>query len=182
MLNNKINTLLKNKFMFEMKTAKHNNVNIIAYSKQRRIGGRVMFFIPYLYKTDFDMLDYVKISKKQRSDKAIRYEKDLSKYQYAGICISHKKDKYSIKTSFLMRNVFDGFAYELRVPLLSGFFEVMGVDDTIIKFGKIKRNRYYFLRMKELPYSLVNFFFLFGTKERNEHRDNVLWRQGRTEL
>jgi len=131
----------------------------------QQIAGNVLWVSFDKQNTSFEVSDFVKTSKKQRSNIVDIQIKDLLQYNFVGICIAHKKDPYDVNTSFLIRNVFDRVPFELHVNLFSPILEGIGVFSTIEKLFRITHNKYYYLRKKPMPQSLVTFDYVTDSTE-----------------
>lgn len=115
--------------------------------------------------TKFDMTDYIRVSKKHRSNTVDVIIRDIFQYVFTGICIRHRKDIYDLNTSFLLRNVFDQFPYELQVPLYSPFIDSINVLLFRPKIQALIHSKYYYLRNKPLPMSKVLFAYIVGVSD-----------------
>lgn len=128
--------------------------------KNRRLAGKVLCVLFNKFSTSFEVSDFVKTSKKQRSNIVDIQVKDIFQYNFIGICIAHKKDYYLFNTSFLIRNTFDRSAYELHAVLYSPIIDAIIKYDTIEKLVKIIRSKYFYLRKKPMPSSTVFFDYV----------------------
>jgi ribosomal protein L19 len=127
---------------------------------RQRLAGKVLAVIFDKRTTTFEVSDYVKTSKKLRSNTIDIQIKDIFQYTFIGICIAHKKDPFTINTSFLMRNTFDRFPYELTVNLYSPLVEDIDVLYHIQKLLYITHSKYYYLRKKPMPLSTIYFNYV----------------------
>jgi ribosomal protein L19 len=98
--------------------------------------------------------------KKQRSDIVQIQIKDILHYSFIGICIAHKKDPYGLNTSFTIRNVFDRVPVETIVILYSPVIDDVSIYSDIKKLKRIIHNKYYFLRKKPMPQSVITFDYV----------------------
>jgi ribosomal protein L19 len=127
---------------------------------RQRIAGRVVTILFDKRTTTFEVSDFVKISKKLRSNTVEVQIRDIFQYNFLGLCIAHKKDPYLINTSFLVRNTFDRTPYELNVSLFSPIIESIAVVPSIQKLIHITHSKYYYLRKKPLPESTIRFNYV----------------------
>lgn len=154
--------LSKNKYLLLNYFNKTDQLNIQDKSINRvNFGGKVMSVNWRTEYTKFDIYDYVKVSKKQRSNEVDRKEKKVLNYNYTGICIAYKKDFNSINAKFVLRNVFDSFPLEMTFPLYSPQISGIALVSDIANKQKFSKNRLYFLRNKEIPLSKVIFNYVF---------------------
>jgi len=109
--------------------------------------------------------DFVKTSKKQRSNIVDIKIKDILHYSFLGICIAHKKDPYGLNTSFTIRNVFDRVPVETIVILYSPVIDDVSIYSDIQKLKRIIHNKYYFLRKKPMPQSVITFDYVTDITE-----------------
>jgi ribosomal protein L19 len=134
--------------------------NKIMFTKKNRLSGRVLRVCLHDHYTKFEVSDYVKISKKLRSNVVEHIEKDILKYNLVGICLSFYGDPYILNTSFLIRNVFDSFAYEFTCPYQSPIVDYISVLLSKVKIKHLTKSKYYYLRKKPLPLSEVIFEYV----------------------
>jgi ribosomal protein L19 len=149
-------SLLKKKLYFRTVENKRPDLRMPSF----RLPGSVLKILLNKQSTVFELSDFVKTSKKQRSNITEAQVKDIVQYNFIGICIAQRKDMFYSNTSFLIRNTFDRFPYELSVPLFSPL-----VDDIIVVFDLerpffCKRNRFYYLRKKPAPMSTIIFDYV----------------------
>ena len=104
--------LLKSKYFLINYFAKDDKLNLEARDLRKGFGGRLLVVHWRNEFTKFDINDYIKLSKKQRSHELDKKEKEVLNYNYTGICISHKKNFESTATTFVIRNVFDSFLWK----------------------------------------------------------------------
>lgn len=147
---------LKNKYKLFISTKKRPKLK----GNRTRITGRVLRVMFNKKTTQFEVSDFVKTSKKQRSNVIDVQVKDIFQYNFVGICIAQKKDQFDLNTSFLIRNTFDQFPYELMVPLYSPMIDAIRVLTHIEKLMHLTHSKYYYLRKKPLPASTVNFDYV----------------------
>jgi len=117
-------------------------------SYQQRLTGKILSVLFDKRTTTFEVSDFVKTSKKLRSNTTEIQIRDIFQYNFVGICIAHKKDLDTINTSFLIRNTFDQVPYELHVNLFSPIVEQINVLSHIKKLIYITHSKYYYLRKK----------------------------------
>jgi len=149
-------TLTKNKFNILMLTSKTPHLG----EYQKRITGKVLTVIFDKRTTTFEVSDFVKTSKKLRSNVIEIQERDIFQYNFTGLCIAHKKDPYVINTSFLIRNTFDRIPYELHVNPFSPVIEDIHVHAVVEKLIYITHSKYYYLRKKPMPLSTITFDYV----------------------
>jgi len=96
--------------------------------------------------THFNIQDFVKQSKKTRSNKIEYAEKQILRYSVVGKCIRYRNRGY--ETTFIIRNVIDLASYELTYfifsPLLQ-YYTIRNTQSKVIK-NPYKRATAYFLR------------------------------------
>lgn len=87
----------------------HSKGSIIQEKKRNQLkaslSGQILLVSLNKHKTKFEVSDFVKVSKKQRSNVVEVLVKNIYQYNLVGICIQHKKDPWDLNTSFLLRNV-----------------------------------------------------------------------------
>jgi ribosomal protein L19 len=130
------------------------------YNRQYRLTGKILCVLFNKYSTIFEVSDYVKTSKKQRSNVTDVQVKDIFQYNFIGICIAHKKDSFMLNTSYLIRNTFDKVPYELMVNLYSPIIDEICVYVLIEKLIRITHSKYYYLRKKPAPMSTIFFDYV----------------------
>jgi ribosomal protein L19 len=148
--------LIKNKFNLVLFTGKK---PYLSHYRQR-IAGNIMIVLFDKRTTVFDVSDFVKTSKKLRSNVSEIQVRDIFQYNFIGICIAHKKDPYFLNTSYLIRNTFDRTPYELNVSLYSPTIENIFVLPTIEKLVSLTHSKYYYLRKKPMPLSTITFNYV----------------------
>lgn len=126
------------------------------------LSGRILCIVLNKHTTKFEVSDFVRVSKKHRSNVVDILVKDIFQYNITGICIRHKKDQFSINTSFLIRNVFDQFPYELNIPFYSPHIDYISILFYRQKLKYLTHSKYYYLRKKPLPQSKVVFDYVVG--------------------
>lgn len=104
--------LLKSKYLTLNYFEKTDKLNLKDSESRKGFGGRLMTVDWRTEFTKFDIYDYVKISKKQRSHEIEKKEKRVLNYKYTGICIGYRKNANSINSSFVLRNVLDSFLWK----------------------------------------------------------------------
>jgi ribosomal protein L19 len=108
--------------------------------------------------TRFSMGDYIKVSKKLRSNVVNKVEYDINVYSFKGILISDYADP--LNASYLIRNIFDTIPYETRVILYSPAVDYVTYDPFVQVL--YHRSKLYYLRDKPLPQSTVSFTYIVG--------------------
>jgi ribosomal protein L19 len=108
--------------------------------------------------TRFSMGDYIKVSKKLRSNVVNKVDYDINIYSFKGILISDYMNP--LNTSYLIRNVFDSIPYETRVILYSPAVDYVTYDPFIQLI--YNRSKLYYLRNKPLPQSEIPFTYIVG--------------------
>lgn len=131
--------------------------------KKFTFGGKVIKVFWKTQYTKFDIAEYVKVSKKQRTNISEKKVKDVLQYSFLGYCFNFKKNFKSINTSFSLRNVLDGFPVEMIFPLYSPAVLTLGIDKYNLGY-LLTKNKYYFLRKKPLPQSFMNFDYVSRKK------------------
>jgi ribosomal protein L19 len=149
-------TLYKNKLNFLLLTSKRPYLS----NYPQRIAGKVLVVLFDKRTTVFEVSDFVKTSKKLRSNVSEVQTRDIFQYNFIGLCIAHKKDPYCVNTSFLIRNTFDRTPYELNVNLYSPTIENISVYNTIGKLVSSTHSKYYYLRKKPMPLSTIPFDYI----------------------
>jgi len=112
--------------------------------------------------TKFEMEDYIKKSKKLRSDITYRIKRDPVEYQMTGLCVKAYIDYYLTDSRAILRNVFSSCAFEYICPFFSPFIENINIDTFRYKVSMKRRGTYAYLRKKPLPESVVLFHFVCG--------------------
>jgi ribosomal protein L19 len=156
-----IATLLKKRLRLDWSTDKYPGIT----RHRQRLTGAVLEVSFNKHSTTFELSDFVKTSKKQRSNIVDVQIKDILQYNFIGICIAHKKDPYYLNTSFLIRNVFGRVPFELTVNLFSPILDSITAFPEIKKLLRITHNKYYYLRKKPMPQSLIEFDYVTETTE-----------------
>lgn len=156
--------LKKQKFLTNILQNKNDNLNFSKseLKKNFSFGGKVIQVFWKTRFTKFDIAEYVKVSKKQRTNISEKKIKDVLQYSFAGFCYNFKKTKFTINTSFSIRNVLDGFPLEMIFPLYSPVVLNLGLTNQ--KFDTF-RNKLYFLRQKAMPYSQIIFDYVSMKKK-----------------
>lgn len=124
-----------------------------------RIAGKVLSIDLNKKKTNFELSDFKRTSKKLRSNVIEIKIRDVQQYTFVGICISHKKDVYITNTSFLLRNTFDRIPYEAHFKLYSPYIDNISILHFVKKLI-INHSRFFFLRTKSMPKSTVVFDYI----------------------
>lgn len=111
-------------------------------------------------ETNFNMSDFIRQSKKLRSNVIDRVELDISIYTLKALLVREKKGYLNTDCTYLLRNVFNSVPYEVNIVLQSPVIDFIARD-----YGnpRIFKRRYLgFLRKKPLPYSKVVFPYIVG--------------------
>lgn len=132
-----------------------------------RLGGMVLSVNFDKKITNFNVSDFIKTSKKLRSNIVEVQILDIFQYNFVGLCLRHKKDRYLINTSFLIRNTFDRIPYELNACLYSPAIESIHILRYIEKIIRITHSKYYYLRNKPMPESTVPFDYVIDLYDHN---------------
>jgi len=158
----KISTIYcKNSFVLKNTTAKHKDLG------HTRLGG---FIVEAGWKpaaTAFNMQDYIRVSKKHRSNIVEVVERDVFQYCFCGICIKHQAYHGDLNASFLLRNVFSSIPFETSIVLYSPIIDFIGAFVDRKKLIGVIRNKFYYLRKKPLPRSHVPFMYIIGMYNRD---------------
>ena len=168
---------LKQKFTVLLNNEKSNKLNLsnFSYSMLKKSpAGRIMTFFLLPEKTNFEITDFIRISKKNRSDTKDVYDKEMYSYNFTGICISAKMDFYEVNSNFLIRNVFDHCAYETRYPLFAPIIDAITILEDRFKNIRLRKKKYFYLRKKPLPESTVPFSFIHMMESIDEMEARVL--------
>nr|ADZ99047.1 ribosomal protein L19 [Physarum polycephalum] len=128
--------------------------------KRERLTGKVLSVLFDKRTTSFEVSDFIKTSKKLRSNISEVQVRDIFQYNFIGLCIAHKKDPFVINTSFLIRNTFDRTPYELHANLFSPIIESIHVHSAVEKLFYITHSKYYYLRKKPMPLSTIYFDYV----------------------
>ncbi|RYE05345.1 MAG: 50S ribosomal protein L19 [Rickettsiaceae bacterium] len=165
---NKNLILKKQKLLTNIIQNKNDNLN---FSKEElknnfSFGGKIIKIFWKTQFTKFDIAEYVKVSKKQRTNISEKKVKDVLQYSFLGYCFDFKKDVLGTNTSFSLRNVLDGFAIEMIFPLYSPVILTLGLSK-MFEHTKVSRNKMYFLRKKALPMSTLDFDYVSRKKIEN---------------
>jgi ribosomal protein L19 len=160
--------LKKQKLLTNIVQNKNDNLNFSReeLSKNFSFGGKIIKVFWKTQFTKFDIAEYVKVSKKQRTNISEKKVKDVLQYSFLGYCFDFKKDMLGINTSFSLRNVLDGFPIEMIFPLYSPVVLTLGLSK-LIESSKVSRNKMYFLRKKSLPMSTLEFDYVSRKKVEN---------------
>jgi len=153
--------LLKNEYTVLMSYGKERHIG----ARHLRVTGKAVQVVFNEQTTRFEVSDFVKTSKKQRSNIVDIQIKDILHYNFIGLCIAHKKDPYGFNTSFTIRNVFSRVPVELVVMLFSPVIDRVSIYTDIKKLRRITHNKYYFLRKKPMPQSVINFEYVTDITE-----------------
>jgi ribosomal protein L19 len=112
--------LLKKKWILKNSSPKRPHL----FEKNKRLPGKILCVIFNKFSTFFEVSDYVKTSKKQRSNVVDLQIKDIFQYNFIGICIAQKKDQFLMNTNYIIRNTFDRQPYEMTINLFSPIIEL----------------------------------------------------------
>jgi len=155
----------KQKLLTNISQEKNDTLNFSSdqLNKKFSFGGKVIKVLWKTQFTKFDIAEYVKVSKKQRTNISEKKTKDVLQYCFLGYCFDYKIDNLSINTSFSLRNILDGFPIEMIFPLYSPAILTIGFAKNILSL-KTKRNKLYFLREKALPLSTIDFEYVSRKK------------------
>jgi ribosomal protein L19 len=168
-------SLFKQNYSILLLNDKDKHLNLTTRNQVNKgLSGRVVKVSLNKHSTKFEVSDYVTISKKQRSNVVDILEKDIFQYNFTGIVISQKKDQLVLNTSFLIRNVFDQFPYELNVPLYSPIVDYISVLFYRPKIRYLTHSKYYYLRKKPFPLSKVFFDYVVGMYDHDIENDKVI--------
>jgi ribosomal protein L19 len=155
--------LLKKNLNLFLNNHKYASLYLYKRSQSKKgLAGRILRVSLNKHSTKFEVSDYVRQSKKHRSNVVDILVKDIFQYNFTGICIKQTKDQFALNTSFLIRNVFDQFPYELNVPLYSPLIDYIGVLFHRQKLKYLTHSKYYYLRSKPFPQSKTEFDYVVG--------------------
>ena len=154
----------KQKIIQQILSSKNDNLNLTEKKKKFSFGGKLLqvFFLTKF--TKFDIAEYVKVSKKQRTNISEKKVKDVLQYCFLGYCFNFKKDLDGVNCSFSLRNVLDGFPIEMIFPIYSPAINCVSFQEKMFQ-KKATRAKFYFLRKKSSPESLVEFSYVIRKKE-----------------
>jgi len=155
-MQNYLSALTKTKFHHMLITSKKPYLA----DHHQRVAGKVISVTFDKKHTTFEVTDFIKISKKLRSNTVEVKTLDIFQYNFVGLCIAHKKDPYITDTSFLIRNAFDRIPYELNACLFSPIVESIRVLPSIEKLIHITHSKYFYLRNKSMPESTIYFDYV----------------------
>ncbi|RYX79879.1 50S ribosomal protein L19 [bacterium] len=165
--------LKKQKILINIIQNKNDNLNFSKneLKKNFSFGGKIVKVFWKTQFTKFDIAEYVKVSKKQRTNISEKKVKDVLQYSFLGYCFNFKKDALGINTSFSLRNVLDGFPIEMIFPLYSPVILTLGLSK-LVEISNISRNKMYFLRKKALPMSTLDFDYVSRKKVESVYLKN----------
>jgi ribosomal protein L19 len=149
--------LLKRNFFNYLLTDKYRGL-----AGHTRLAGFVLQVDFHQEYTKFEVTDFIKVSKKHRSNTFDIIAKDIPQYNFTGLCLRYRPDPYSTNTAFLIRNVFDQFPCEYNIPLYSPIITGIHILLNRPKIQRKIRSKYYFLRNKPLPMSKLIFSYILG--------------------
>lgn len=167
----KFHFLIKNRFVISTVYNKADRLSLDKEEKKRQLGGKVLRVDLSPQFTKFEITDYIRLSKKQRThelDK--RANKKVYFYYYLGLCLAQKKDFFLINTSIIIRNVFDRFATEFNVPIVSPQVLSVSLVEFRLKLSRILKYKYFILRQQALPYSSLPYSYV--GRANNDYRDD----------
>ena len=156
--------LQKQKLLQLIKGSKTDNLNLTTIKKKFSFGGKLLqvFFLTKF--TKFDIAEYVKVSKKQRTNISEKKVKDVLQYSFLGYCFNFKKDPDSINCSYSLRNVLDGFPIEMIFPVYSPSISCISFQEKMFQ-KKSTKAKYFFLRNKPSPQSFFEFNYVTRKKD-----------------
>src|SRR6201996_4658544 len=112
-------------------------------------------------ETHFVMSDFIRQSKKLRSNVIEKVEMDISLYSIKAIILDEKASLlFPLERTFLIRNVFSSVPYEAHIPLQSPIIDFASRD--YINPRLYRRNYLRYLREKPLPQSKIVFTYITG--------------------
>lgn len=111
-------------------------------------------------ETNFNMSDFIRQSKKLRSNVIERVELDISIYTLKALLLRVRKGYLNSDCTYLLRNVFNSVAYEVNVVLQSPVIDFVARDPYNPR--RFKRKNIKFLREKSLPHSKIVFPYIVG--------------------
>ena len=154
----------KQKLLQQILGSKTDNLNLQKKKKKFNFGGKLLqvFFVTKF--TKFDIAEYVKVSKKQRTNISDKKIKDVLQYCFLGYCFNYKKDNKGVNCSYSLRNVLDGFPIEMIFPVYSPAISCLSFLEKMYQ-RKATKSKYFFLRNKPFPESFVEFSFVTRKKE-----------------
>lgn len=161
--------LQKQKFIQQIICSKADNLNLTKIKKKFTFGGKLLqvFFLTKF--TKFDIAEYVKVSKKQRTNISEKKVKDVLQYSFLGYCFDFKKDNQGLNCSYSLRNVLDGFPIEMIFPIYSPTISCISFQEKMYQ-KKSTKAKYFFLRKKPSPESLIEFNYV--TRKKEEIKNN----------
>jgi len=155
----------KQSFILKNIVPKHSNLG------HTRLGGSVVETAWKPSATAFNMQDYIKVSKKHRSNVVEVIERDVFQYSFCGICIKRQAHHGDFNASVLLRNVFSSVPCETSIVIYSPLIDFIGVVNNRKKLIGVIRNKLYYLRKKPLPRSIVPFMYIIGMYSRSILRE-----------
>ena len=154
----------KQKLIHQVLSTKNDYLNLTEKKKKFTFGGKLLQIFFLTKFTKFDISEYVKVSKKQRTNISEKKVKDVLQYSFLGYCFDFKKDYEGLNCSFSLRNVLDGFPIEMIFPLYSPAINCVSFQEKLFQ-KKATRSKYFFLRHKSSPESLMEFNYVIRKKE-----------------
>jgi len=109
-----------------------------------RPGGRLLRVYWKTQYTQFDINDFVRVSKKLRSNTIDRKVKDILQYNFTGICVTFNLHVQTVHQSFTLRNVFDGFPCEMSFSIHSPL--IQDILPLFPQFRAAMKNKHLYLR------------------------------------
>ena len=140
----------------------HDNKITKAYLQEagKLLVGEIVHVHLTVASTKFEVEDYIKKSKKLRSDISDRVKRDPLEYQFVGLCLKARLDENLTDSRVLLRNVFSGCAYEYYCPIYSPNVANFSIDSIRSKIQMRRRGFYGYFRRKTLPENTVIFTFV----------------------
>jgi len=154
----------KQKLLQLIKGSKTDNLNLTTKKQKFTFGGKLLQVFFFTKFTKFDIAEYVKVSKKQRTNISEKKIKDVLQYSFLGYCFDFKKDLEGVNCSYSLRNVLDGFPIEMIFPIYSPNISCISFQEKLFQ-KKSTKSKYFFLRRKPSPESLFEFDYVTRKKE-----------------
>ena len=85
-------------------------------------------------------------------------------YSFLGYCFNFKKDNLGVNCSYSLRNVLDGFPIEMIFPVYSPSISCISFQEQMYQ-KKSTKAKYFFLRNKPSPESMIEFSYVTRKKE-----------------
>jgi hypothetical protein len=120
------------------------------------------------HETHFVLSDFIRQSKKLRSNVIEKVEMDISLYSLKAIILRERATiNRPWERTYLIRNVFSSVPYEANVILQSPAIDFAARDYSNPRF--YKRKAILFLRQKPLPQSKITFIYITGIISSTSH-------------